>query len=228
MKHIKILIALAAMLLVIGVTFSAAEGSPLSQEEMNKRWMAYATPSDGHKHLQFFVGDWKGDVKMWMEPNGKPMETVQTATGKMIMGGRYLEAHIKGKYQDMPFEGRQLVGYDNMKKEFLTHWIDNMGTGFYPSSGSLDKTGKTRSEAGVWVCPITGSDLNVRIKREIIYISKSSRKCYSITSHRFRWCDRDITDPFRFWSTRHYTGRRGNHKVCSYFVIRSTQIIVAL
>jgi hypothetical protein len=179
MKHIKILITLAAMLLVIGVTFSAAKGSPLSQEEMNKRWMAYATPSDGHKHLEFFVGDWKGDVKMWMEPNGKPMETVQTATGKMIMGGRYLEAHIKGKFQDMPFEGRQLLGYDNMKKEFLTHWIDNMGTGFYPSSGSLDKTGKTRSETGVWVCPITGSDLNVRIITRILDKDKFSMEMYT-------------------------------------------------
>jgi hypothetical protein len=178
MKHIKILIALAAMLLVIGNTFSAA-GSPLSQEEMNKRWMAYATPSDGHKHLEFFVGTWKGDVKMWMEPNGKPMETVQTAEGKLIMGGRYLEAHIKGKYQDMPFEGRQLVGYDNMKKEFLTHWIDNMGTGFYPSSGSLDKTGKTRSESGVWVCPITGSDLNVRIITRILDKDKFSMEMYT-------------------------------------------------
>ena len=179
MKHIKILIALAGMLLVIGVTFSATEGSPLSQEEVNKRWMAYATPSDGHKHFEFFVGTWKGDSNMWMAPNSKPEQTTHMAEGKLIMGGRYLEAHIKGKFQDMPFEGRQLVGYDNMKKKFLTHWIDNMGTGFYPSSGSLDKTGKTRSESGVWVCPITGGDLNVRIITKIVDKDKFIMEMYT-------------------------------------------------
>jgi len=31
----------------------------------------------------------------------------------------YREQMVKGKYQDMPFEGRQLAGYDNMKKKFL-------------------------------------------------------------------------------------------------------------
>ena len=179
MKHIKILVVLAAMLLVIGVTFTQAEGSPLSQEEIQERWMAYATPSDSHKHLEFFVGTWKGDSKMWMEPNGKPMNTVHMATARIIMGGRYLETDVKGDYMNMPFEGRQLTGYDNMKKKFITHWIDNMGTGFYPSSGSLDKAAKTRSEAGVWACPITGGDLNVRIITKIVDKDKFIMEMYT-------------------------------------------------
>lgn len=179
MRSIKILVAFAAMLFVIGVTFSAAESAPLSEEEMQKRWMAYATPSDGHKYLEYFVGSWKGTAKMWMAPDSKPVEHVQTAMGKMVMGGRYLEAHIKGDYMNMPFEGRQLVGFDNMKKKFISHWFDNMGTGFYPSEGTLDKEGKTRSESGVWVCPITGGDLKVRIISKIIDKDKFMMQIYT-------------------------------------------------
>ena len=95
------------------------------------------------------------------------------------MGGRYLETDVKGNYMNMPFEGRQLTGYDNMKKKFITHWIDNMGTGFYPSSGSLEKTGKTRSEAGVWACPISGADQNVRIITRIVDKDKFVMEMYS-------------------------------------------------
>ncbi|MCP5105580.1 MAG: DUF1579 domain-containing protein [bacterium] len=168
MRHIKLVVAFLAIVLAVGVTFSAAEGDKLSHEEINKRWMAYATPGSGHKHLEYFVGSWKGAAKMWMEPKAKPMEMAQMATGKMIMGGRYLETTIKSSFMNMPFEGRQVTGYDNMKKKYLTHWIDNMGTGFYPSSGGLDKAGKTRSEAGTWGCPISGGDLKVRIVTKIV------------------------------------------------------------
>jgi hypothetical protein len=167
------------MLLVFGVTFSAAESAPLSEEEINKRWMAYATPGDGHKYLEFFVGSWKGKAKMWMSPDSKPVENMQTATGKMIMGGRYLEAHIKGNFMNMPFEGRQLVGFDNMKKRFITQWIDNMGTGFYPAEGTLDKSGKTRSESGMWLCPISGGDLKVRIVSKIVDKDTFKMQMYS-------------------------------------------------
>ena len=179
MKHIKILVLSAAMLLVIGAAYTAAKGNPLSQEEINKRWMSYATPNDSHKYLEFFVGKWKGNAKMWMEPNSKPMETVHMAKASMIMGGRYLETNFKGDFMNMPFEGRQITGYDNMKKKYMTHWIDNMGTGFYPSNGGLDKAGKTRSEAGTWVCPITGGDLKVRIITKIVDKDKFIFEMYS-------------------------------------------------
>lgn len=179
MKHIKIKIAFLAIVLLMGVTFSAAEGSPLSQEEVQKRWMAYATPSENHKHLEYFVGNWKGNAKMWMEPNGKPIETVQMAASKMIMGGRYLETVVKGNFQDMPFEGRQLIGFDNMKKKFITHWIDNMGTGFYPSEGTLNSEGKNRTETGVWLCPISGGDLKVRINTRVLDKDKFVMEMYT-------------------------------------------------
>ena len=43
----------------------------------------------------------------------------------------------------MPFEGMAVVGYDNMKKKFVSIWIDNMGTGLMASQGTYDESTRT-------------------------------------------------------------------------------------
>jgi len=44
---------------------------------------------------------------------------------------------------DMPFEGLELLGFDQKKNEFVSVWLDNMGTGFVVSNGGqVDPTGK--------------------------------------------------------------------------------------
>ena len=36
-------------------------------------------------------GTWKGDVQMWMDPDGPPIANEAVAEVTRIMGGRYLE-----------------------------------------------------------------------------------------------------------------------------------------
>jgi Protein of unknown function (DUF1579) len=48
----------------------------------------------------------------------------------MILGGRYQQSTTKGSFNNMPFEGISLLGYDNAKKVFMNSWVDNMGTVF--------------------------------------------------------------------------------------------------
>ena len=43
----------------------------------------------------------------------------------------------------MPFEGMGIVGYDNLLKKFVSVWIDNMGTGLMPGTGTYDAATKT-------------------------------------------------------------------------------------
>jgi hypothetical protein len=42
----------------------------------------------------------------------------------------------------VPFEGRMLMGYDNLQKKYVSTWADSMGTGIMTSSGNYDATGK--------------------------------------------------------------------------------------
>jgi hypothetical protein len=58
-------------------------------------------------------------------------------TGKMQMPDE------TGKMKDMQFKGMGIDGYDNVKKKFVSSWIDNMGTGIQFSEGSYDPATKT-------------------------------------------------------------------------------------
>src|SRR5205823_1531481 len=58
-------------------------------------------------------------------------------TGKLQMPGE------DGKMKDMQFKGMAVEGYDNMKKKFVSSWIDNMGTGIQYSEGTYDPASKT-------------------------------------------------------------------------------------
>jgi hypothetical protein len=61
----------------------------------------------------------------------------------MILGGRYQQSTTKGSFNNMPFEGISLLGYDNAKKVFMNSWVDNMGTGILQMRGTWDPAGKT-------------------------------------------------------------------------------------
>ncbi len=60
----------------------------------------------------------------------------------MIMGGRYLQQQVKAEMMGMPFEGMGLWGYDNIKKEHISTWVDSMSTGIMVSRGTDDADGK--------------------------------------------------------------------------------------
>jgi hypothetical protein len=100
----------------------------------------------------------------------------------MILGGRFLKSHMKGTMMGMPFEGLSITGYDNFKKECVTMWIDNAGTGIYQTSGTMDKASKTRTETGLWDDLMTGGKIKVRWVTKIIDDNKYEFVMYSTDS----------------------------------------------
>jgi hypothetical protein len=110
--------------------------------------------NENHKLLSSLDGNWTYTIKMWMnpDPNAKPQESKGTATRKAVMGGRYVMMDVSGKMQmpdengkmkDLVFKGMGLEGYDNVKKKFVSSWIDNMGTGIQFADGTYDSATKT-------------------------------------------------------------------------------------
>lgn len=138
------------------------------EQKMMKKWMEYATPGENHKYFEYFVGDWEVNVKMWMTPGAEPEVSKGENTSKVILGGRFLKSYYKGTMMGMPFEGISITGYDNFKKEYVTMWIDNAGTGIYQTSGTLDKASKTRTETGLWDDFMTGGKSKVKWVTKII------------------------------------------------------------
>lgn len=103
--------------------------------------MTLCMPGEHHKALDKFVGTWNDDLKHWMDPNSEPGTMQGTTESKWILDGHYLMGHFKGEYEGMPFEGIEIRGYDNMRNEYFTIWLDSMGTGYSISKGNM-KDGK--------------------------------------------------------------------------------------
>ena len=143
-------------------TEGKAKDNPMMNEEMKAKMEAYATPNENHAILKALEGKWKAEVKMWMDPAAEPEVSEGTAESTMILGGRYLEQQYSGTAMGQPFEGRGLIGYDNLRKEYRSVWADNMSTGVMVSSGSYDATAKTITEKGTMSCPIMQGDRDYR------------------------------------------------------------------
>jgi len=136
-------------------TSMAATAAQPSAEEMQKmmaQMMELSKLGENHKLLGEMAGSWAYTVKMWMDPTGKPQESKGTATRKAIMDGRFFIAEHSGKFQmpgadgkmkDMNFKGMAIEGYDNVKKKFVSSWIDNMGTMILSSESTYDAASKT-------------------------------------------------------------------------------------
>ena len=134
----------------------AASSMAPTAEEM-KQMMELANLNENHKMLASTAGTWSYTVKMWMDPSGKPTESTGTATRKAIMDGRYVSGEYTGKFKmpgadgkmkDMDFHGMSMDGYDNVKKKFVSGWIDNMGTGIMTMEGTYDAATKSITYTG--------------------------------------------------------------------------------
>jgi len=154
---------LLSLLLVMVVALNSAlanaqEKQPKMDPEMLKQmeiWMKYATPGPHHAHLKQLEGTWDTNVKMWMQPGAPPEVSTGTSEAKLILGGRYVLATFKGTYMEKPFEGLSITGYDNAKKEYVSLWIDTMGTGFMLSTGKCDQDGKVFTANAEMFDPVT-------------------------------------------------------------------------
>jgi hypothetical protein len=109
-----------------------------------------------------------------MPDSPEPQKAKSVATYKMILDGKYQEGTFKGEMFGMPFEGRGMTAYDNASKEFITTWIDNMGTGMLVSRGQYDEVSKSITFNGKMVDPVTGKEK--KVKEVITFIDDKNQK----------------------------------------------------
>lgn len=139
-----------------------------------KAWMDYATPSKAHEMLAKDNGTWDAELTFWSPDNPQEMKSTATVTYKMIMGGKYQEGTYSGDMFGMPFEGKGTVAFDNATEEFISTWIDNMGTGMMVTRGKYDETAKTSTFHGEMVDPVTKKAK--KVKEVITYIDDNNQK----------------------------------------------------
>jgi hypothetical protein len=138
------------------VAAQEAEAAAGHDEEMMQKWAEYATPGEAHQRLAKLAGDWDYTMKWWMSPDAEPEESSGTMSASMTMDGRYLIENWDGTAMGQPFKGQGITGYDNFNQEYVSTWIDNMGTGMMVSTGQYDPAQDALVTTGTFDDVMTG------------------------------------------------------------------------
>lgn len=130
----------------------APDLSPEKMAEMEK----FSTPGEGHRKLDPLAGKFKAKTT-WKMNAGAPAQISEgTTETKWILDGRFIQQTFKGEMMGKPFEGINIIGYDNFTKQYNSIWIDSMATGMVKATAEYDDASKTFREKGSFSCPVTG------------------------------------------------------------------------
>ena len=143
----RTLITLTCLCLVMsGSLVAAKEKKPSRQmdpQAMMELYQKLATPGEPHKLLASLAGSWTTQTKEWMEPGKPPTEATGTADMKMVLDGRFLQQEYNSTMMGQPYTGIGTTAYDNLRKKYVSTWIDSMGTGIFVMEGKASADGKT-------------------------------------------------------------------------------------
>jgi Protein of unknown function (DUF1579) len=159
-------------------TTSTEPKAEVDSATMMKNWQDYMTPGDVHKMMASWDGTWTGEVTMWMYPGAPEQKSTSTAVNKMVFNGLYQQSTHTGDMMGMPFNGLSTVAYDIHKKEFMSTWIDNMGSGIMLLKGPWDDATKSITLKGKMTDPGTKADCDVRETFQIIDDKTQEMKMY--------------------------------------------------
>jgi hypothetical protein len=150
-----------------GGSTDAPQDIQAQMDQMMAKAKEAGTPGPGHAVLKNLEGDWTVLNRMWMKPGDEPMKSEGTSSIEWVLGGRFLQQKYKGDWMGQPFDGMGIVGYDNVKKEYVSIWMDSMATGIMRGKGRYDKGSKTIKDEGTYSCPIKGGDVDYRSEWKI-------------------------------------------------------------
>ncbi len=142
-------LGLAALTLVGATafaTYSIAQQEPAGaptlaqQQEMMMAMMQAGTPGKEHEELMKSAGDWSVKSKYRMSPDQPWTEGTATAKMSKALGGRFVVQKYSGKMNfgpgmEMTLDGLQILGFNNLTKEYEAYWFDSMSTWCVFSSG---------------------------------------------------------------------------------------------
>lgn len=136
----------------------------MDPQEMMKMWQEMIALGEEHERLAKDVGKYTYTNTFWMQPGAEPMVSEGTTTIEPMMDGRYFKEMHEGQSMGMPFTGYGLTGYDKVAKEYVSTWMDNLGTGIMIFRGNLNAQGKLEMIAET-TNPMTGQQEEHKIIR---------------------------------------------------------------
>ena len=131
-----------------GIAEDKKSHAQMDPQAMMEAYAKLAAPGEPHKLFSSLAGRWTTKTKSWMEPGKPPMESTGSADMKMLLGDRFLQQEFSGEMMGQPYSGIGISAYDNLRKRYVSTWIDSMGTGIFVMEGTASDDGKTITLTG--------------------------------------------------------------------------------
>ena len=150
-------------LLVVAVCAAliAQEPKKPTADEMMAMYIDMAKPVAAHERLRSFAGKWDLTMKFWMDPQQPAQEYRGSATGKMILGGRFLQ--VDGRTTGgMESESLTLFGFDRRTDDYTMVGYDTLGTYYITAAGKPNAQDKSIVLNGSYAQPPHGGEQKYR------------------------------------------------------------------
>lgn len=102
--------------------------------------MPNVEPTKEHLWLKKFEGQWKTVSNVVQDGQAGPVLTGNIHS--KMLGKFWVLNSMDSKIGDFEVQGRQTIGYDRTKKQFVGTWIDNTNDFIWHYTGTLDAGGK--------------------------------------------------------------------------------------
>jgi hypothetical protein len=156
MRLIAVTFIALCLIATASLSLAKEKKKEIDQQAMMEEFKRLSMPGEPHKLLASLAGSWTTKTKEWMEPGKPPMESTGTVEMKMLLDGRFLQQELTGNMMGQPYIGIGLLGYDNLRKRYVTTWIDSMGTGIFMMEGTASADGRTITLKGQHAMPDGG------------------------------------------------------------------------
>ncbi len=154
-----------------------AKPAPGDVDPAMAAWIKAGAPGEMHKLLEPLVGEWTAVSTFVAAPGAPPVESKGTCKRTSILGGRFIQEEFKGDFMGMPMEGLGFYGHDNVKKKYVSAWMDTMTSPIMTSLGTIDDSKKVITFTGDYDDPATGK---VKKNRSIFKIESKEKNSWTM------------------------------------------------
>ncbi len=156
----------------IAIVLIALIMSNIINAQSTDPWTKYMTPTDVHKMLEEYVGEFTMEISMWMTEGKAPEIINVNSIHKMILGNRFLEMVQTGNMMGMEYSAMSTFGFNTINKQFSLTTLTNMGTGTLYLIGFGDAKKRLTELKGQITNPLDNKLIMVRQK--ISFIDKDN------------------------------------------------------
>ncbi|WP_437942297.1 DUF1579 family protein [Sorangium sp. So ce341] len=128
----------------------------------------FPKPGPEQERLSKLAGEWKSEVKFYVEPGAPPMVKPGAHSARMDVGGYFLLREFRvdlddaGDFKALAFDGRGLTGYDPFQRKYIGVWVDSGSPALYQTEASFDALGDVYTETSRGPGP-SGEPLVIRM-----------------------------------------------------------------